>query len=81
MKDELKTTIKAVWDEVKMPVIVVGTAVGGYVVGYKYAAFLTDLGIDILNKGGVIKFFDPETGLEVHGDEALKVIKNFNKKI
>ena len=77
MKEETKVKIKKGWEKAKMPVIVVGTAVGAYALGFKRCAWLSDMGLEVAHNAGIVKMFDPKTGCEVWGSEAVNVLKDF----
>ena len=83
MKEETKVTIKEVWEELKVPIFVTGTAIGAFVLGGKYTLHCCANGLQKFYNAGVLKFFNPETVLEVAPEEALNIIKDMvkNKKI
>ena len=83
MKEETKATIKNTWEKAKLPVIAAGTAIGAFVLGEKYAKLCCANGLEKFHNAGVLKFFNPETALEVAPREALNIIKDMvkNKKI
>ena len=83
MKEETKVKIKNTWEKAKIPVIVTGTGVAAFVLGGKYTLLCCANGLEKFHNAGVLKFFNPETALEVAPEEALNIIKDMvkNKKI
>lgn len=52
----------------------------GCIAGSKISTYLTSVGMTRFHELGVIKFFDPDTSLEVTASEAIDVIKRLNNK-
>ena len=72
--EKLKSVGKVVWEEVKLPLAIGGTFFAAFVLGGKYAIVCSASGLKSFHTAGVLKFFDPATGLEVSPEEALKVV-------
>ena len=52
--------------------------VTGYKLGHAECDLRTSLGLMRMHDSGFLKFFNPETGLEVNVEEATKLIKESN---
>lgn len=52
----------------------------GYVAGSKISGRLVDIGMARCHDLGIIKYFDPDTNLEVTASEAINVMKRINNK-
>ena len=82
-----KAKIKKWWTEnkdrikkggVRIGYLTLGTGVG-YYLGNKICETKTGYGIERAYFNGIIKFFDPETNLEVGADEVIDVMKRHMK--
>lgn len=83
MKEETKATIKEVWEELKVPIFVTGTAIGAFVLGGIYTGLRVEVGMRTLHSIGMLKWFNPETAIEVTEEEAIKLMDTVikNKKV
>ena len=76
--EENKETIKA--EAVRVGWYALGLGVG-YFVGDKVSTYKINDGLNHVHEAGIIKFFDPTTGLEVTTREAINVMnRELSKK-
>ena len=81
VKETAKGWYKEKETEIKAAATVVGVGLVGYVIGSKFTDLKTSIGLATMHGDGIIKFFDPVTGVEAKtSTEALQVMKNFYKK-
>ena len=67
-------------DKIAGVVYIAGFIGLGYVVGGRITELSVDNGLERCHNLGIIKFFNPSTGLEVNPNEALNVMKEFVNK-
>lgn len=85
-KQEKKTSkVKAWWGRYKYHILGFGAGIGAFGYGCLMGNYVSNyrrrVGELRLHDKGIIKYFDPETGMEVDVDEACKVVKRvFNVK-
>ena len=89
-KRGFKEFMKDLWDENKLVIILGGAYAGGLALyllglaaGSKADGEAMNVGEALLHRDGFIKFFDPDTGLEINGTQARELTKVYykNKKI
>lgn len=82
-----KNKIKRWFDEHKNEIKAEAVRVGWYAFGFCVGYFLCDKiseyshgsGLRTLHEDGIIKFFDPSSGLEVDVEKAVEIAKEIHK--
>ena len=74
--DEHKNEIKT--EAIRITYYALGLGIG-YFVGDKICGHRMNSGLMIIHNAGIIKFFNPSTGLEVDYKDAVSIIDQFSK--
>ena len=76
------------WEENKTAIIIGGAYLGGiglYLLGVMAGAKATNEATNVaemmMHRDGFLKFFDPETGLEINGTKARELTKIYYKNL